>query len=148
MIIEVCGRAEAVERVAAAREAISVISITSTDEPAVAFPPNEHLLGVLRLRFNDLTSAWDEEGLPYGRPLPQMEDFDGLSSFVRGLQGQRLIVHCWEGVSRSAAVAMAIYEYRGRQDQLVTQERTSPNPRVYALARRALGMPFEMENVK
>ena len=92
------------------------------------------------MKFNDLTDEYDEEGIPYGRPLPQYEDFAGLKAFVAGLACDTLIVHCWEGKSRSAAVATAIYEFRGRKDNLYIKQDALPNPRVYALARRELGI--------
>ncbi len=140
MTIEICGRDAAIGRVASARERTSIISITSTDEADVAFPTSACVAVILRLKFNDLTAAFDDEGMPYGRPLPQPSDFDGLRPFVDALDGERLIVHCWEGVSRSAAVAAAIHAYRGGSDRLVTCARFAPNPRVYAMACRALGM--------
>ena len=109
MIIEICGQETAVSLVADARERTSVISITSTEDGDVAFPANENVAAILRLRFNDLTEAYDEEGIPYGRPLPEQRDFEGLRAFVDALKGDRLIVHCWEGASRSAAVATATH---------------------------------------
>ena len=92
----------------------------------------------MHLQVNDLVSAYDEEGLPYGRPLPELRDFDGLKAFVTGLTCERLLVHCYEGASRSAAVAQAIYEAHGKRDRLLTGPRFAPNPLVYDLARRAL----------
>lgn len=140
MTIEVCSQAEALTLAAAAREKTAVVSITSTGDEAVAFPENPNIEGILRLRFNDLVTEYDEEGFPYGRPLPKQEDLVGLKAFVDGLSCPRLIVHCWEGASRSAAVAAAIYEYRGRRDTLQTGRRFAPNPLVYALACRELGI--------
>ena len=141
MIIEICSQETAVSLVADARERTSVISITSTEDADVAFPANENVAAILRLRFNDLTEAYDEEGIPYGRPLPEQRDFEGLRAFVDALKGDRLIVHCWEGASRSAAVATAIFEARGGVDHLKTHGRYAPNPRVYVLACRELGIP-------
>ena len=141
MIIEICGQETAVSLVTDARERTSVISITSTEDGDVAFPANENAAAILRLRFNDLTEAYDEEGFPYGRPLPEQRNFEGLKTFVDALVGERLIVHCWEGTSRSAAVATAIFEARGGVDHLKTHGRYAPNPRVYVLACRELGIP-------
>ncbi len=142
MIIEICGRETAMGLVEGAVERTSVISIVSTDEPNVAYPANGNVASILRLRFNDLTEPYDEDGFPYGRPLPEQRDFEGLKAFVDALVGERLIVHCWEGASRSAAVATAIFEARGGMDHLKTHGRYAPNPRVYALACRALGIPL------
>lgn len=140
MTIEACSRDAAISLVAAAVEKTAVISITSKDEPDVLFPANKAIEEILRLKFNDLTEAYDEEGIPYGRPLPGQKDFLGLRAFVDRIQCSRLIVHCWEGVSRSAAVALAIHQYRSGGDNLKTSERISPNPLVYALACRELGI--------
>ena len=141
MRIEIASRADALAFIRVAAEKTAVISITSTDEPDAVFPDHPNLTAILRIRCNDVTDAYDEEGVPYGRPVPKPEDFSGLRAFVSGLCCERLIVHCWEGVSRSAAIAAAIYEYRGCRDELRTRQRFSPNPLVYALARRALGVP-------
>lgn len=141
MRIEIASRADALALVEAAKVQTAVISITSTDEPDVIFPENPHLEAILRLKCNDLTEEYDEDGIPYGRPLPKPEDFSGLKAFVSGLCCEQLIVHCHEGESRSAAVAAAFYEYRGGTDELRTRQRFSPNPLVYSLACRELGIP-------
>ena len=104
----------------------------------MAFPKNANIDSILHLKVNDLVSAYDEEGFPYGRPLPKPGDFEGLKAFVSSLRCERLIVHCWEGTSRSAAVAKAIYESRGCRDQLLPGPRFDPNPLIYDLARQAL----------
>ena len=131
---------QAVEYAESAGSETSIISITSKEDMDVVFPANSNVVSVLHMKFNDLTDEYDEEGIPYGRPLPQPEDFAGLKAFVAGLACDTLIVHCWEGKSRSAAVATAIYEFRGRKDNLYIKQDALPNPRVYALARRELGI--------
>ena len=138
MIIEVCSRSGALKLAAAAQVSTSVISITSTEEDDLEFSGNTNIRSVLHLKFNDLTEEYDEYGMPYGRPLPIQKDFDGLRDFVTALDCDRLIVHCWEGVSRSAAVAQAIYEFRGRTDTVRAEQPGRPNPLVYTLARREL----------
>lgn len=138
MIIEVCSRSGALKLAAAAQVSTSVISITSTEEDDLEFSGNTNIRSVLHLKFNDLTEEYDEYGMPYGRPLPKQKDFDGLREFVDALDCDHLIVHCWEGVSRSAAVAQAIYEFRGRTDTVRAEQPGRPNPLVYTLARREL----------
>ena len=140
MIIEVLGQKQAVEYAEYTRVRTSVISITSKGDADVVFRENPNIVSVLHLKFNDLTEKYDEEGIPYGRPLPQQEDFAGLKGFVTGLACEVLIVHCWEGRSRSAAVAKAVFEFRGRKDKLRMERDAYPNPRVYTLARRELGI--------
>lgn len=139
MMIEICSRDAALELAEKARVKTSVISITSKEEDDVAFPGNPNILSVLHLKFNDLTEEYDEEGIPYGRPLPKQEDLAGLKEFVTALRCDSLIVHCWEGTSRSAAVAKAVYEARGRRDTVRARKTVSPNALVYELACRELG---------
>ncbi len=139
MTIIVCGQTKAVELAERAETETAVISITSLEDGDVGFPENPHVTSILRLRFNDLVEEYDEEGIPYGDPLPKQEDFAGLKSFVAGLSCEELIIHCWEGTSRSAAVAKAVCEFRGCRDVLLTQEKFMPNPLVYTLARNELG---------
>lgn len=134
IIIEICSQAMARRLAEEAKERTSLVSITSTDEANVIFPSNRHIESILHLKLNDLTTDYDEDGLPYGRPLPKSADFAGLKDFVAGLRCERLIVHCWEGTSRSAALATAIYEARSCKDSLRTHQRFSPNPLVYRLA--------------
>ena len=139
MVIEICSQERAVEKAAEARENMAIISITSTDDPDVVFAENANAGPILHLKLNDLVQEYDEEGIPYGRPLPTPEDLSGLKEFVAGLACSRLLIHCWEGTSRSAALAEAIFEHRGRRDIILTHQAFEPNPLVAALARQALG---------
>ena len=140
MVIEICSQKIAQERAASLQEDTAIISIVSLDEKDVAFSDNDRIIDVLRLKFNDLKAECDEDGIPYGRPLPRSGDFNGLRSFVDNLHCERLLIHCWEGTSRSAAVAAAVYEYRGKKDTMFTHSRFSPNPLVYTLACSELGI--------
>ena len=140
MIIEICSQKIAQERVASLQEDTAIISIVSLDEKDAAFSDNDRIIDVLRLKFNDLKEEYDEDGIPYGRPLPRSGDFNGLRSFVDNLYCERLLIHCWEGSSRSAAVAAAVYEYRGKKDMMLTHSRFNPNPLVYILACSELGI--------
>ena len=138
MIIEICSQTMAVDSVAEAQERTAIISIVSTEDKDVPFPDAPNIGPILRLKLNDLTKEYDEDGMPYGRPLPQPEDFFGLKAFGAQLRCERLIVHCWEGSSRSAAVAAAVYEFRGCSDTMRTYQRFAANPLVYKLACREL----------
>ena len=140
MTIQVCSQAQALALAAQVKERTAIISITSTGDEAVTFPQNPNIEAILRLSFNDLVSEYDEEGFPYGRPLPKQADFAGLKAFVDGLSCALLIVHCWEGTSRSAAVASAIHAYGGKRDDLRVGQRFAPNPLVYDLVCRELGI--------
>ena len=142
MIIEVCSQNRALEEVTnkPTGELVSVISIVSSDEKDVEFDCKENLCGVLHLKFNDLEKEYDEEGIPYGRPLPKSKDLYGLKEFVVQLSCDRLVVHCYEGTSRSAAVASAIWKFRGGSDTILTHQRFAPNRLVYILACKELGI--------
>ena len=140
MTIIICSQAEALDLAGRAQTETAVISITSPEDDDVIFPENPYVTSVLHLKFSDLTEEYDAEGIPYGRPLPKQEDFTGLKDFAAGLSCDCLIVHCWEGVSRSGAVAKAVYEFRGRIDEIRAGRALSPNPLVYALACRELGI--------
>ena len=142
MIIEVCSQNSALEEVAniPAGELVSVISIVSSDEKDVEFDCTENLCGILHLKFNDLENEYDEEGIPYGRPLPKSKDLNGLIEFVVRLNCDKLVVHCYEGTSRSAAVASAIWKFRGGSDTILTHQRFAPNRLVYILACKELGI--------
>ena len=41
-----------------------------------------HIQEILHLKCNDLEEEYDEEGIPYGRPLPKPEDFSVISALV------------------------------------------------------------------
>lgn len=142
MIIEICSQKKTLEEVTNLQEGelISIISIVSSDERDVEFSRNENLCGVLHLKFNDLEKEYDEEGIPYGRPLPKSKDLKGLKEFAAQLDCDRLIVHCYEGTSRSAAVASAVWRFRGSADITLTHQRFAPNRLVYTLACRELGI--------
>ena len=140
MLIEICSLEKALMLAAEAGPPTAVISITSKEEKDVPFPDETCVTGILRLKFNDLWEEYDEEGVPYGRPLPRQEDFMGLRSFVTGLSCDRLVVHCREGISRSSAVAKAVCEFRKGADELRSEKPIRPNPLVFSLARGELGI--------
>lgn len=142
MIIEICSQNRALEEVTnkPTGELVSVISIVSSDEKDVEFYCKENLCGVLHLKFNDLEKEYDEEGIPYGRPLPKSQDLNGLKEFVVQLDCDRLIVHCYEGTSRSATAASAIWKFRGGSDTILTHQRFAPNRLAYILACKELGI--------
>ena len=142
MIIEICSQNRALEEAADIKsgEPVSIISIVSSDEKDVEFCCSENLCGVLHLKFNDLETEYDEEGIPYGRPLPNLKDLEGLKKFAMQLRCDRLIVHCYEGTSRSAAIASAVWRFRGSADNILTHQRFSPNRLVYMLACKELGI--------
>ena len=141
MNIEICRKDTALALAGETDISTSVISISSPEEADPEFPDNPKLISVLFLHFNDLFREYDEEGFPYGRPLPKREDFRGLKEFVSSLSCERLLIHCFEGTSRSAAVAAAVYAFRGYTDDLLSRQPFAPNPLVYSLVCEELGIP-------
>ena len=140
MKIEVCSRSKMKELAGALEENAAVISIVSAEEADEKLEVFGKIKEVLPLRFNDLESETDEEGIPYGRLLPKAEDFSKLKAFVDSLDISHLFIHCHEGSSRSAALALAVWEYRKEKDLLITHQSWKPNRLVYRLACEALGI--------
>ena len=140
MIIEICSKEKADRLLSETGTDTALISISSKEEKDDPFLHDARVSCLLALKFNDLTSEFDEEGFPYGRPLPKQEDLAGLKEFTDSLQCSRLLVRCHEGESRSAAVAAAVCEYRGSLDELRTYRRFRPNRLVYQLACAELGI--------
>jgi predicted protein tyrosine phosphatase len=89
---------------------------------------------VLRLCFDDAVDR------SYWQNLITREQAAAARDFVRALSDEveLLIVHCTEGVSRSAAVAAAILEAHGADAGWIWHDsRYRPNPLVYRLVREA-----------
>lgn len=89
---------------------------------------------VLRLCFDDAVDR------SYWQNLITREQAEAVRDFVRALSDEveLLIVHCTEGVSRSAAVAAAILEAHGADAGWIWHDsRYRPNPLVYRLVREA-----------
>ena len=115
MIIEICSQKSAIEQAPHIQDNTSIISIVSSDERDVIFCQNDKIGGILHLKFNDLKAEYDDEGIPYGRPLPRSKDLAGLRQFVEGLQCDRLLT-------------------------MLIHNRFAPNPLVYRLACSELGI--------
>lgn len=89
---------------------------------------------VMRLCFDDATDT------DFWQNLITEEQAVAVRDFVLAVRGQveLLIVHCTEGVSRSAAVAAAILAGCGEDDSAFwTDGRYRPNPLVYRTVRAA-----------
>ena len=91
---------------------------------------------VLRLCFDDATDTG------YWQNLITPEQAVAVRDFALSLPAdvELLIVHCTEGVSRSAAVAAAVLDGMGGDAGWVWRDaRYRPNPLVYRLVREAFG---------
>jgi predicted protein tyrosine phosphatase len=114
-----------------APEGQALISIMDHKRDALDRFPAER---VLRLAFDDAvdTSFWQN--------LITMEQAEAIRDFVLHYRDEIeiLIVHCTEGVSRSAAVAAGIVAGLGGDDEAIWScGRYRPNPRVYEWVRAA-----------
>lgn len=108
-------------------------------------PGREHLdiaTPVLYLDFNDTT---DETGI-------SMMDAHKISIFVSSnvAQGNKhIIVHCDQGISRSAGVAAAILKaYNMDEDIILKNSRYCINPRCYEYVCKAFRLPITPEQVR
>lgn len=132
MKILIMSEMAAVEYIKQTKEYVSIISITSTLEDDVVFKHNGTLKNIFRMKFNDVLSTTD------GFDAPKQKDFSGLKKFVDNLSCDVLVVHCFAGVSRSAAVAAAIMDYLKIEHDLFNSNEYEPNKLVYKLAKKEL----------
>lgn len=112
----------------------SIISITSTLEDDVVFEYNKNIKNIFRMKFNDVLD--DNSDFAH----PKQSDFNGLKNFIDNLDCELLIVHCFAGVSRSAAVAAAIFKYFKSNINLFEHKDYEPNVLVYNLACKELNI--------
>lgn len=112
----------------------SIVSITCPLDDKVVFKHNGKLKNVFHMQFNDIVVKNGDFD------CPQQEDFAGLKNFIDKLDCELLIVHCFAGVSRSAATAAAIAQYLGIEKEIFDNEDYDPNPLVYKLACKELNI--------
>ncbi len=106
-----------------------VISIANVAVPHTTLRESPHRLGVLRLAFDDVKGMRNERGgLQPMTPAQARE----VREFVEGRLGavELIVVHCEAGVSRSPAVAAALWRWlEGTRGPFF--ETFRPNPHVY-----------------
>ena len=103
--------AEAIERTRDLTRPTIIVSITSPGGPEIDFGSRPDLLGVLHLHFADIDYP-DSSAM-------SLEDADAILDFIEEYSQRyaQVIVHCYEGKSRSAGVAAALqYLLLGRDD--------------------------------
>ena len=113
----------------------ALISIVCKEDEPAKFKRQKNLW-LWRMKFDDV-------GAPITPNSPHEKDFVGLRHFVEEVRDFFCItIHCWQGLSRSAGVALAICEYLGWMvdgsegefyDDLVNRD-FIPNMWVYRLA--------------
>ena len=122
----------------------AVISITDTRDPDAKIPKRWGLLGVLRLRFNDLMPPEDPwEDAPQG--VVFMSDDDGLKvrQFIEQMKdAEMFIVHCEAAAGRSPSLSFAICDALGWGRGVLVAAgdiyRDAPNRHVYETTFKAL----------
>ena len=116
-----------------------VISLSSPGSEQAAVPSDVERLSLI---FHDIPEPRADLN------AVSQDDIDRLIAFARNWPGDRpMLIQCWAGVSRSPAAAYAIacaLSPEGREASLAQALRlaapfATPNPRVVALADRALG---------
>lgn len=116
-----------------------LISITSPDDPPAQLRVNSATRCVLRLSFHDLPWS-DEEASRRGWSSCM---YDPVQLFTRRMAEDiwmvvesfrvNVVVHCYAGVSRSGAVAVALKQWYG--GIIVAQNPPVPNTRVLEIMR-------------
>ena len=105
---------------------------------------------ILRVTFDDITQ---EDLVLAGGPIPGApteEQIQQILDWSHDKDMDRLAVHCLQGISRSAAVAVVIACSRGMTaqkafDELILPGRHNPNTLVLSLGREVLKMPEIMD---
>ena len=118
----------------------AIISIVGLNDKYVIFADNPNIKAIFRMKFNDLDLG---EGRFTEFQEAVEEDFEGLKEFVDSLHDlnvEQLIIHCYGGISRSAAVGAAVNEYLGLNENIWNNKIFFPNLHVYKLACNELGM--------
>ena len=121
----------------------AIISITAPDDDDAVFADNQFIKGIFRIKAYDIV----EDEITYrgakGKnkrilKAATAKDLKGLKEFVDSIKDvDLLIVHCGAGISRSAAVAVAVAEYLGVNFKLTDDKH--PNGLLYRLTCSELG---------
>ena len=118
-----------------------IISITTLSEGEIPFADNENIKEIFHMHFNDLEENIQTEALFFKAPV--QEDMNGLRDVVDrlfDLDVNEIVVHCAAGISRSAAVAQAISDYKNLGYQFFNDGMHIPNSRVYRLCLNEFGI--------
>ena len=123
----------------------AIISINDPTVPGpVEFPPNEHRIALLPLKFFDIDASPESSHLNpvarhhiskmYGYGFFNKEQAAEIVEFVKQYQDQikALIVHCDAGISRSSGVGAAIMKVTtGDDSPIFNSKMYQPNMHVY-----------------
>jgi len=107
-----------------------IISIRDTGMKKLLFSKNKNRISVLHLAFDDV----DTDFYLSGSVFMSEEQAENIINFVRSFDHiNDIIVQCKAGISRSAAVAMAISRYYNGNEGIFKDNPYNPNPYVYNL---------------
>lgn len=113
-----------------------IISITDYNKsfPIIHKTTDNKILGILRLRFDDVTETDDNY------TTINDEQAETIASFVKmNMNIEKIIVHCEAGISRSAGCAAAIMKYLKNDDTpIFNSSYYKPNMTVYRKVINAL----------
>ena len=129
-----------VERGFVIPEAYILISIRDPDKPGVRYRRPSGLRDVLSLAFHDAEPCRRVK-LPTGVQLMQEQDAINIWKFVKQHRGSvgAIVSHCEQGMSRSPAVALALADAFGEEDEAERIRLDSqPNQYIYDLLRKAI----------
>ena len=110
----------------------AVISIREDpiDKCSVVYKPGKNVVAALNIYFNDIDA--EQEGQKLFDELDALTIWNFVDSINEDKQINTLIIHCWGGVSRSAAVAAAIEEYFNKNgNYYFNSDKYHPNMHVY-----------------
>lgn len=119
----------------------AIISITTLTADDIRFASNENIRYIFHMHFNDLETDYARHGYVYKAPVA--ENMKGLKKAVDRIfkmDVEKIIVHCAAGISRSAAVAQAISDYKNLGYNLWANHRYCPNRLVYRLCMDEFGI--------
>ena len=117
-------------------ERYAFISIADVGSGHPLLIENENCCGVLRLHFDDMDIDLPYDKIPEDiivkRNLFNIDHAQKIKDFVNKIDPENIAVHCNMGLSRSPAVAAALYEYFGELELAKDIfERFNPNMHVY-----------------
>ncbi len=118
------------EEMATRTDTYAIISIQDThlQNFGFEFTKNEYCKGVLTLLVDDIVKPVD------GAVLFSEDHARRILEFVDTMKGKidTLVIHCYAGNSRSAAVGKALLDRSGADSSKLTR-RTNPNQHIYRL---------------
>lgn len=136
---EILSRTQAKRRSYKVSDSTVIISINDSTDGFNSFSKNPNIKAVCSLFFDDIISK-NENGI-----LMSEEDAEKIKNFINKWwdRADRLIVHCYAGISRSSGCMSAILQSKGIDDSWVWSGKYSPNIYVAKMIKRAFGFTID-----